>query len=199
MVADLHRSDLLIAPLNHLLRQSGWACRLLAPFAGRVAAITISKQLPRLLLVVSDEGLFSAASAEFEPAVEIVLPAELPRLLLLDRQSIFATASISGSADFAEALAKVFRNLRWDAEADLASLVGDLLAHRTVRTVGALLAWQFDAIKRVALNFGEYAHAEDRLVVGTAENAALQSAAAELAVRSQSLEQRLLQLERHQG
>lgn len=198
MATELHPSNLLIAPLNHLLRQSGWACRLLAPFAGRVAAITISKPLPRLLFIIADGGLLSAAGPELEPTVEIILPEDLPRLLLLDRQSIFASASISGSADFAEALAKVFRNLRWDAEADLSRVCGDLLAHRALHTVRTMLSWKLDSSKRVALNLSEYAH-EQRLLLGTSELRVLDSGVNDIMVRSESLEQRLGQLEQRRS
>jgi ubiquinone biosynthesis accessory factor UbiJ len=45
-------------------------------------------------------------------------------------KALFAGIRLAGSADIAEALAFVFRNLRWDVEEDLARFVGDIPARR---------------------------------------------------------------------
>ncbi len=190
------RPDLLIAPLNHVLRQSGWAVQLLAPFAGKVAAVTINQALPDFQFVIATDGSLASPSGEQAVAVHIVLPDQLPRRLLLDRQSIFAAATISGSADFAEALGKVFRHLRWDAEADLARVLGDLLAHRAINIANSLLSWKVDFLQRLALNVSEYAVAERGVLLGVSDLAATNATNQSLAAQADALERRLQALER---
>jgi hypothetical protein len=58
----------------------------------------------------------------------------MPAKLLLDRDALFASVKLSGSADLAECLAFVFRNLGWDIEEDLASVLGDIPARRLALT-----------------------------------------------------------------
>ena len=73
-----------------------------------------------------------------------------------DPGSVFAAARLSGKADFAEALGFVFRNLRWDPEADLARLTGDVVARRVVSTTASFAASRKETALRVAENFSEY-------------------------------------------
>jgi ubiquinone biosynthesis protein UbiJ len=65
-------------------------------------------------------------------------------------------ARIAGAADFAEALGSVLRKLDWDAEEDLSRVVGDIAAHRIVKTAGGFAAAQAEAARRLADNFAEY-------------------------------------------
>ena len=50
----------------------------------------------------------------------------------------------------------VFRHLRWDVEGDLSKAVGDIAAHRLVRTGKQLANWQRQATRNAALNAVEY-------------------------------------------
>lgn len=61
-------------------------------------------------------------------AVSITLPADAPLRALTDRPALMASAQISGSAEFAECLGFIRRNLHWDVEADVSTLVGDIAA-----------------------------------------------------------------------
>ncbi len=82
-----------------------------------------------------------------------------------DFSAVFAAARISGSADFAEALAFVFRNLKWDIEADLAALVGDIAANRTVSILTRFVSNQKLAAINIAHNFKEYVTEETQQVI----------------------------------
>jgi ubiquinone biosynthesis protein UbiJ len=188
-------APLVLTPLNHLLRQSGWAPRQLANFAGRIAALQVGRS-PALHIAVAANGLFeTAASDSGERDVLIALPDDTVARLLTDRQSIFANAQISGSADFAETLASVFRNLRWDAEADLARVVGDILAHRLAAGGKRLLAWQSEAIGRLFGNAAEFVIAEQALLLTASEASANDQLIGELSSHIDTLEQRLRRLE----
>lgn len=187
-------APLVLTPLNHLLQQGGWAPRQLAVFAGRIAALQLGRSA-RLNIAVAPNGLFELASGDITTDVLIALPDDTLTRLLTDRQSIFANAKISGSADFAETLGIVFRNLRWDAEADLARVFGDVLGHRLAAGGMRLLSWQSEAIKRLLGNAVEFTVEEQRLLATASEAAVNGSQIGELDGRIESLELRLRRLE----
>jgi ubiquinone biosynthesis protein UbiJ len=154
--------DFVVPLLNHLLERESWARDRLQPFAGQAACIG---GLPfALTMRVTDSGMFMPAAAGEEAAVTIELPADAPFRLLTDPSSVFGAARLSGAANFAETLAFVFRNLRWDYEADLAAVVGDIPAHRLARTLADGLAWQRSAAERLGRNAAEFATEEAGLV-----------------------------------
>lgn len=143
------------AALNHLLLGEPWARERLRAHAGALALIKAG--FADFHLVVGAEGLFEAGSATQEVAVTITLPSDAPFRLLTDRSSIFQAAKLSGSADFAETLAFVFRNLRWDVEADLARVLGDIPARRLEMLRGDLVKRASESSERLFRNFAEYA------------------------------------------
>ncbi len=120
-------------------------------------------------LTVGDGGMFCAAAEGEAAAVAVEFSSDAPFRLLSEHGDIFAAAHLTGSATFAETLAFVFRNLRWDVEADLADIVGDIPARRIARAAAAGLAWHRAAIARLGANVTEFASEESRLVVPTRE------------------------------
>lgn len=152
----------IIAALNHVLAREPWAKERLRPYAGQHAAVVTGPL--RLALTVGGEGLLEAEEVTGEAAVVITLPADAPFRYLVDPASVFGAAKLAGSAEFAETLAFVFRNLRWDAEADLAGVVGDIAAHRLVTMGRRAMAWQRQVTANVAGNFAEYVTEEEALV-----------------------------------
>lgn len=151
-----------IAALNHVLEGDAWARERLRLFAGQHVRVVAGPL--RLALTVAGDGLFASEEVGSEPAVVITLPGDAPFRYLLDPALVFATAKLAGSAEFAETLAFVFRNLRWDAEGDLAKVVGDIAAHRLARLGQATVAWQKQAIGNAVNNFAEYVSEEDVLI-----------------------------------
>ena len=141
--------------LNHLLAAAPWARAKLAPFAGKRARLVLGS-FPLAFRIAPDGSFESLGTGE--PAVEIVLPAGAPLALLQGqgREAMMRGAHITGAADFAEALGFVLRNLDWDAEEDLSRVVGDIAAHRIVKTAGGFAAAQAEAARRLADNFAEY-------------------------------------------
>lgn len=156
----------IVAPaINHLLRSESWALARLLPFAGQSVRI-IAPPLD-LLLSVSPEGSLQAVDAsKITPEVTITFPGDLAfKAIGGDQAAVLAAARLSGSADFAEALAFVFRNLRWDAEADLAALIGDIPAHRGFAALRSFLNWQRSTVLNVAHNIKEYVTEESQQVM----------------------------------
>lgn len=150
------------AAVNHLLGQAAWAREKLAPFAGHAALI----KLPpfEAAFQVGADGLVSAPPADAELEVSISLPATTPLLALQGKDAVMRAARIEGSAEFAETLGFVIRNLRWDAEEDLSRLVGDIAAHRIVKGGKEFAAWQQQAAQNFAANLAEYFTEEQPLI-----------------------------------
>lgn len=116
-------------------------------------------------LCIDGHGFFQAAREDAEPDVGIELPADLPVRFLFNRESLSSSARLSGSADVAETLAFVFRNLRWDAEGDLASIIGDIPARRLSMAGSHLAGGVREGLGRLASNLAEYASEESELLV----------------------------------
>lgn len=146
---------MITAALNHLVRGEPWAGERLRVHSGAQALIRAG--FVDVHLVVDGAGLFAPGSATQMAAVTITLPADTPFRLLTDRSSLFQAAKLSGSADFAETLAFVFRNLRWDVEADLARVVGDIAARRLAMAGQAMLQQGQTTSRRLWRNLAEYA------------------------------------------
>lgn len=153
---------LAVRVLNHLIQGESWAQARLIAHSG--AQVTIDSGVFTVSLGIDEHGLFHEADRVRQPDVSITLPADVPFRLLFDRNSLFSSVKLGGSADIAESLAFVLRNLRWDAEADLARLVGDIPARRLAllgRDIGVGIQ---QAIGRTAENFSEYATEESGML-----------------------------------
>lgn len=182
-----------LAALNHVLADAAWARDRLRPFAGQHAVVEAGP-LVRFVFAVDGAGWLVPSESPGEPAVVVALPADAPLRYLVDPGSVFAAARLSGSADFAENLAFVFRNLRWDIEGDLAKKVGDIAAHRLVRGGKALAAWQKDAVGRGLANVAEFATEEHGLLARKDELSGFYTAVDKLRDDLARLEKRLARL-----
>ena len=154
--------DILVPLLNHLLAREDWARQRLKPYSAQTAHIEGGPL--QLTMTVDELGAFRPGKPEEVAAVTITLPSDAPFRMLADPSSIFGAARITGAANFAETLAFVFRNLRWDYEADLAAIIGDIPAHRVSRLLAEGVAWQRSAVRRLGLNAAEFATEESGLV-----------------------------------
>lgn len=184
-------APLLIA-INHLLGQASWAREKLVPFAGHAARI----KLPpfEAAFLVDADGRLSVPLPEADLEVSISLPATAPLLALQGKEAVMRAARIEGSAEFAEALGFVIRNLRWDAEEDLSAIVGDIAAHRIVKGTKEFAAWQQQAAQNFAENLAEYFTEEQPLIVREADISSFSSDIDRLRDDVARLEKRLQRL-----
>lgn len=148
--------------LNHLLAGEDWARLRLQPFGGQT--VRIEGGPIRLAMTVDDAGLFRSAALEEAAAVSISFPPDAPLKLFTEPGGVFASARLSGAANFAETLAFVFRNLRWDYEGDLAGVIGDIPARRLARLLADGVNWHRSSLQRLGANFAEYTTEESLLV-----------------------------------
>ena len=124
-----------VAALNHLLTQSGWALPRLVRYAGRTARFDIAP-FSFAFTIQSDGSLSIAAKDASADAHCVIAPSLLPRLAVQDEK---AHSEIISSGD-AALLAEIFylsRHLRWDAAEDLSRLTGDIAAERIVQMAKA--------------------------------------------------------------
>ena len=159
--------SLILPVFNHLLAGEPWAAERLRGYAG--AQVRIQAGPADLFLRIEAAGSFVAGDKTEPVAVTVALPADSFARLLVDRASLFAAAKLSGSADLAEALAFVFRNLRWDAEGDLSRLVGDIPARRLAMAGRHLMQQGMEAGQRLAENVAEYVREDSGMLVNQAE------------------------------
>lgn len=153
-----------LGALNHVLASASWARQRLAPHAGRSAELRADPW--RLRFTVTGDGMLVDDSGAEPPAVTLSLPlAALPQFLGGEADKAMSTVRIEGSADFADALGFVFRNLRWDVEEDLSRVLGDVLAHRLVGAARALRDAQLRALQALTGNVTEYLAEEQALLV----------------------------------
>ena len=151
--------------LNHLLTQETWPRQRLLPFVGQSAMIEGGPL--RVTITVDQNGLFTVAAPEATPDVTISFASDATFKFLSDPGSAFAAARLTGAANFAEALAFVFRNLRWDYEGDLSSVIGDIPATRLTRFLSAGVDQTRSAIRRLGANLSEYATEDSRLLASS--------------------------------
>lgn len=180
--------------VNHLLGGERWARQRLSPFAGEVARIDYRDwSFP---VRIGADGLIHAAESDAEARVRLRLPDDAAQRFVNDRASLFGAAQISGSADFAEALAFVARNLRWDIEDDLSRFVGDIAARRLFAGGRRFGEWQLDAARRGAQNLAEYLTFERPTLAAREDVAAWCAAIDEVRDDAARLEKRLQIIEK---
>lgn len=180
------------AVFNHLLGREAWARERLVPHAGehfRIETGGVS-----VALGIAAGGTLLGEPAETDPAVVIELGDDAPGRLLTAPDSVFASARITGSVRLAETLAFVFRNLRWDFEADLADVVGDVPARRIAQALRSGAAWQRDAVARLGGNVAEYLTEDSALVVPRRELEAFGREVDRLRDDGERLEKRIARL-----
>ncbi|WP_306605163.1 SCP2 domain-containing protein [Azonexus sp.] len=149
---------LIVLPINHLVADAPWAGERLRQHAGGV--LRIKGGVFSLLLQIDGTGFLRACDASLTPDVCIDLPPDFLLRAAVDRNNLMSAARLSGMADFAETLAFVFRNLRWDIEGDLARFLGDIPARRLAMSGGALVATLQETGRRLGDNLTEYATAD---------------------------------------
>lgn len=157
-----------IAPLNHLLRGSGWALRRLQPCAGKTARIRIPPVADLTLAVQPGGEIAVALHGAQEDAILTVMPGLLPRLLVRD-EAAYDEIRISGDSAFGREILHIGKNLHWDAEQDLSGLIGDIAAHRVTQTGNGLVRWHMETARNLSRTLKEYLTEEQPMLARAAD------------------------------
>lgn len=151
------------AAINHLLEREPWARDKLARHAGKVAVFDAGVVAVRLR--VAADGMVQAADSDEVPGVTIrARLSDLP-LIARNREQAFSYVQIEGDADFANTISQLGQSLRWEAEEDLARLIGDVPAVRVVGGVKAAVATARATQQKLAENLAEYFLEENPMLV----------------------------------
>ena len=152
-----------VATINHLLAQEAWARDALMRHAGKTACIDTGHL--RLCMRVARDGMLETAEAEDVPSVTIhVKLSDLP-LILQNSDRAFSYVRIDGDAEFANTISQLSKGLRWDAEHDLARLIGPIGAVRLVGGARGAFGSATSAGRRLAENVAEFLLEEKRVLV----------------------------------
>ncbi|HMM47213.1 MAG TPA: hypothetical protein PKC12_04450 [Thiobacillaceae bacterium] len=178
--------------LNHLLRQAPGAAEALARHAG--AAVRFDLVLARFDFRIAEDGCFSEAPIETPDAVIRPTPALIVRLPFAGREAL-RDADYSGDPALLSTLDRVFRQLDWDLEADLAPWVGDAAAHRLHAFGRDALAGIGQAVSTFGHTASEYLVEETELMARAVDVARFNRAVDDLADDAARMEARLRRLE----
>jgi len=186
--------------INHVLRQQTWARDALARHAGR--SLRLSAPPFGLGLKITQAGeveaLPSGIGAGADAAADVTLSVAATRvpLLFIDPETAMKDVRIEGDAEFAQTLARLAREVRWDVEEDLSRVLGDIPAHQMMRFARAFAAWGREAGKRLAETTTAYLIDEDPTLVRQSAVEQFGREVAELRDTCARLEKRLELLER---
>jgi len=147
--------------LNHLLLQSPGASETLRRHAG--CSVRFDLTLAQYDFRIADDGCFSEAIVESPDAVIRPTAALLTRLPFFGRDAL-RHAEYSGDPALLATLDRVFKQLGWDVEADLAPVVGDIAAHRLHAAGRDALAGIAHALSALGHNASEYVVEEAELM-----------------------------------
>lgn len=147
--------------LNHLLRQTPGAAEALLKHAGM--SVRFDLAVRQLDFRIADDGYFSEAAVDTPDAVIRPTGAMLARLPFFGREAL-RLADYSGDPALLATLDRVFKQLDWDVEADLAPLVGDIAAHRLHGLGRDALAGLRQIASALGVNASEYVVEEAELM-----------------------------------
>ena len=181
--------------LNHLLEGEDWARLRLAPFAGETVELR-APPLPTLRLRILPGGTVAAgeAAGEVDAGLVMTLKPELLVALARGEEHAMRAVSVEGNAGLAAEVLVLARHLRWDAEEDLARIVGDIAAHRLAEAGRTFAAWHLDAAQRLAAAVADYATEEKQVLARRADLEALGESLARLRDAIARLEKRVERL-----
>jgi ubiquinone biosynthesis protein UbiJ len=148
-------SSVALRPFNRILLHESWASKRLQLHAGKTVRFSILPFL-NINLTVQDNGELSSAMSDVTIDTNITIILDLlPRMLAHDEEA-YSKIKISGDKVFAEEFLFISKNLHWDVEQDLSRIMGDILAHRVVKTSADLKQWHNKAILNLSEALAEY-------------------------------------------
>ena len=147
--------------LNHLLRQSPGAADALLRHAG--CGVRFDLTFAHYDFRIADDGCFSEAAVDTPDAVIRPTAALVARMPFFGRDAL-RHADYSGDPALLATLDRVFKQLNWDVEADLAPVVGDIAAHRLHALGRDVLANLAHTVSALGHNASEYMVEEAELM-----------------------------------
>lgn len=183
----------LLPALNHLLATDAQAQEKLRSHHGK--SLVLSALGVDLAWTVGDQGLLQAADQPVDAQqadLHIALAADALRDAIARRTPLrLSAAQVRGDAELAQTVSWLMAHVRWDAEDDLARLIGDIPAHRVARGGQAVLTQGKQRWERAQTQARDWFAASPRALVSRCELATLQDAVRELRDSAARLDKRL--------
>ena len=177
------------AALNHVLRSAPLAMERLRPHAGRTVAVHVGPVT--LAFTIQTTGEVTAAMPAASRDLDVhVSPFLVPRLAARE-EAAFREVRMQGDPALAEEISFLARHLTWDAEEDLARVIGDIPAHRVASGARAVGEWGRDASVRVAQGAAEYWTEESPLIASRVKVESFVQGVRDLADAIERLEKRI--------
>lgn len=147
-------ASLFLAAANHVLDDAPWARKRLAAHPGALARLNVAGQS----FDFSIDALGYLAESAGSDGVDVCIEMPLPGFSALAGgiDALMRSARINGNIEIADSLGFVFRNLRWDAEGDLARVIGDIGARRVAGLLESVGTLQRRAGDSLVANLREY-------------------------------------------
>ncbi len=190
MATPLPPASAAIAFVNHVLGQNPWARDALRCHAGRTVRFAAEPLVfhatitPEGLVgaipggIVVENGSHQGVSGQAAPDISVSLPLSSLPQFALDPAGAVRNVRIEGDAELAQLLGRLVREVRWDAEDDLARWVGDIAARELVRGAKSFHSYALDASQRLTETLAGFMLDEDPTLV---RGEALEAWAAEVA------------------
>lgn len=184
--------------LNALLDREDWARERLRGYAGKTVSLVVGRV--QLIYTISSQGKLEQGHPAVVPDVTLTLPQdklpELPQILQDgDFSRVAQLMHVQGEAGLANLVSDLAANLRWDAEHDLANIVGDVMAVRLFSGARRAFSGLRDLGQRLTGNVSEYLTEETALLVTRPELDGLREQSAGLTQRLDELDRRLNHLD----
>ncbi len=182
---------LLAALLDHLLGQQPQGRQRLRAHAGK--AVQWRAAGACLQFEVGADGNLRSVPASAAPAlrVDVDLQQWLAAQARGGPQAALGGVRISGDAEFAQVVSALLGQAGWDAEADLARLVGDVVAHRAVRAARTARERARELASRIEHDTRDWLREDARGLVGRQEFEAFAADVARLRDAAARLDKRL--------
>ena len=145
--------------VNHVISSEAAAVQRLRPHAGRCIRLHIIgwpsalPPLPALAFVVTPAGLVEWCGPETTQVADLQLSVDASNPARLVAQGLAGQrppVDVAGDARLATDVSWLMDNLRWDAQDDLARIVGPALANELARVGAMLAAGVRDAVRSLA-------------------------------------------------
>lgn len=184
----------LLTSLNHLLAQESWANGLLRKHSGK----TVRFDLPitKITLLVGEDGyLQQPESEDVEPNVVLNIGPDVFTAYLSDgKEAASRHVKMTGDVDFAQAIAQLTSQLRWEYEEDLSKLVGDSMAHAIVKAGKRAAAFGKTAVSDLTQSIVEFLVHEKPTLVAQEAMSDFKTSVKELRDDVERLEKRIERL-----
>ncbi|MGO9443227.1 MAG: SCP2 domain-containing protein [Thiobacillaceae bacterium] len=154
-------TPLALRAINHLVMQNPGAQDALQHHEGKT--VGLQSGLFNVVLAITADGAFSDAATPTPNATIRLDPALIVNLPFVGKAA-FKSVETEGDADLLADVSRIFQTLEWDLEADLATGLGGIVAHRLVASGRTLRDWVEQTGAASAATLAEYVTEEQHVL-----------------------------------